>query len=810
MGGSPGTREGERRGVNRLGGRGIEWDHVRALLAREAATLMGRERALTLEPLTDPDAVRRALKETRQGRQALALAGPPPWGVLPDVRPSLEAARTPGASLEGTELVALIPWLDSAGRLRAYGKRVASVAPDLQESLTRLPVFTPLHTLLTRSLAEDGTLTDEASPKLRRIRQKIRDLRREIVEALEALLRVQDAESPYQDRYVTLRHGRYVLPVRFEAKSRVRGIVHDRSQSGATLFLEPERVVELNNELVQSIREEDAETARILLALTDEVRARLPEIEMLVDAIGKADLIFARAGLAERMAATEPEIDADKTVCLREARHPLLLAQSWTAPEQPVVAVDLLLDRARPILVVTGPNAGGKTVALKTLGLLALMAQAGCHLPVKEGSRLPIFSQFFAVVGDDQSVAENLSTFSAFVRQVSDILRNVNVHSLVLLDELGAGTDPEEGAALAQAILETLQDQGALVMATTHLEPLKGFGSVHPGARNASVEFDATRLTPTFRLIYDQPGQSYALAIGARLGLPPSLIERAQSHRSTQARSLQDLLARLEGQAHEGEVRMETGNRLMIEAATLRAQAQAELEGARLKAQETKAKARSEAETLLAEVSRAIAEERERLKNMHSLKSLDESRRRMREVASALRNDETREELGTRARDQAPEVGDQVEVTDLGLRGELLARDGSTATVRAGSATVRVQLQALRVIKPMGAGVADLPSQGISAMRGRVINALDKSGIPSELHLLGRTTDEARDLVEKYLDDAFLAGLASIRLIHGKGTGALRKSIHELLAVHPLVLSFRPGEPREGGGGATMVELRVD
>lgn len=790
--GPPGTREGQQPGVDRLGGRALEWDHVRALLAREAVTPMGRERALTLEPHTDPDAVRKALRETREGRQALALAGSPPWGTLPDVRPSLDLARTPGTSLDGIDLVALIPVLEASRRLRDYGERVGSVARDLRHSLTHLPLLAPLGALLTRSLAEDGTLTDDASPALRRIRQKIRDLRGEIVRSLEAVLRGQDAQTIFQERYVTIRHGRYVLPLRAEAKSRLKGIVHDRSQSGVTLFVEPESFVEPNNELVQLIREEDAETARILLALTDKVRETLPELDALVAGIGEADLIFARAGLADRMAATEPEIDEDKHVSLGEARHPLLLARNWSAPAEPVVPVDLLLDRERPLLVVTGPNAGGKTVALKTLGLLALMAQAGCHLPVKEGSRLPIFSRLFAVVGDDQSVAENLSTFSAFARQVREILERVDDRSLVLLDELGAGTDPEEGAALARAILELLEERGALVMATTHLEPLKGFGSGHQGARNASVEFDTARLAPTYRLVYDRPGQSYALTIGARLGLPPELIERAQSYRSAQARSLEELLSRLDADSRESEARMATAERLLTEAATVRARAQAELDAAKRSAEQSLAKARQQAERLLGDVRRAVTEEWARLKSgERSRKLLEASKRKLREAAATLSPDA--------ARDETVEVGDEVEVGHFGLRGELVARDGETATVRAGSATVRVPLAALRA-RAARAASANRREPGITLP--------EKSGIPAELRLLGRTTEEARDLVEKYLDDAFLAGLGTVRLIHGNGTGALRKTLRELLTAHPLVAGFRPGDSREGRNGATMVELR--
>src|SRR3989449_11247230 len=317
-----------------------------------------------------------------------------------------------------------------------------------------------------------------------------------------------------------------------------------------TLFRsEPEHVVDANNDLVQATREEEHETARILAELTDAVRARLDEIERLLGAVGELDWTFARGQAAERMGATAPVIDGARTVPLRGACHPLLLAQRWKDPSRTVVPMDLELGPDRPLLVITGPNAGGKTIALKTLAVLALMAQVGCHLPAAEGARLPVFHDIFAIIGDDQSVAENLSTFSAFVKQAREILDAADERSLVLLDELGAGTDPDEGAALAQAILEALAERGALVIATTHLEPLKAFASTHPRARNASVEFDTATLAPTFHLRYDQPGQSYALTIAARLGLDAELIARATAHRSEHAVRLADLLSTLDAHA---------------------------------------------------------------------------------------------------------------------------------------------------------------------------------------------------------------------------------------------------------------------
>ncbi|HMH77038.1 MAG TPA: hypothetical protein VK547_10475, partial [Candidatus Udaeobacter sp.] len=384
------------------GSGGLEWSQVLALLAREARTPMGRELATATLPFTDPGAIRRALGETRPARAAMVQTGVPPWEGIPDVRPTLEAARVPGSVAEAADLAALIPLLEAAGRLLAYGRAIQPVAPDLAEALAGFPRQTELAELLRRSLDADGQVRDEAAPALRRVRQRIRDLRRELVKRLEAYFAGPNADTTFQERYVTVRHGRYVLPIRAEAKGRVRGIVHDRSQSGATLFVEPEAVVEANNDLVQAAREEETEILRILAALTDAVRAALPELDDLVAGIGGLDLIFARGALAERMEAVEPTIAEERDVLLRGALNPILLAQSWASEGgRPVIPMDIEIGAERPVLVITGPNAGGKTVALKTLGLLVLMAQSGCHVPARDGARLPVFSQCFAIVGDD-------------------------------------------------------------------------------------------------------------------------------------------------------------------------------------------------------------------------------------------------------------------------------------------------------------------------------------------------------------------------------------------------------------------------
>jgi DNA mismatch repair protein MutS2 len=822
------------------GSGGLEWSQVLALLAREARTPMGRELATATLPFTDPGAIRRALGETTQARAAVGQTGVPPWEGIPDVRPTLETARVVGSVAEAADLAALIPLLEAAGRLLAYGRAIQPVAPDLAAALAGFPRQTELADLLRRSLDADGQVRDEASPALRRVRQSIRDLRRDLVKRLEAYFGMPNADITFQERYVTVRHGRYVLPIRAEAKSRLRGIVHDRSQSGATLFVEPEAVVEDNNDLVQAAREEETEILRILAALTDAVRAALPELDDLVAGIGGLDLIFARGALAERMEAVEPAIGDERDVLLRGALNPLLLAQNWTTEGgRPVIPMDIEIGAERPLLVITGPNAGGKTVALKTLGLLVLMAQSGCHVPARDGARLPVFSQCFAIVGDEQSVAENLSTFSAFVKQLRDVLERVDARSLVLLDELGAGTDPDDGAALAQAVLENLAERGAVVVASTHLEPLKGFASTHPRARNASVEFDPERLAPTFRLIYDRPGQSYALSIGARLGLPAALIERAHAHRSIQQRQLQELLARLDDRDRKDAERGALLERREAESAGLLARAQAELEAAKASARETVARAKAEAQRLVTEVRRHVNEEWDRLKRSEkSRPELERARKRL--VATAQQVEHTAGAAAPEPDGAGPvAAGDRVEITHLGLKGDVRGVDGETVTVQAGAVTVKVPMQALRVIS-RGPSPRPSPQRGEGEKyprprRGRGqgegaggegaggegaggegaggegdssrISTPGKSAVAVELKIIGRTTDEARDLLEKYLDDAFLAGLTSVRIIHGKGTGALRRAVEEVLSAHPLVAEHRPGASSEGGAGATVATL---
>src|SRR5438093_1098941 len=718
---------------------GTEWNAVRALLAHEALTGMGRERATTAEPLTDVSEVQAAIDMTREARLALSTAGSLPLEALPDIRPVLTRCHADGSVLDGLELIQIIPVLEASPKLRAYGRATRETSPGLAMITESLPRFPELADRLRQALDASGTMTDDASPTLKRLRREIRDRRRQLAAELERAFQGSDADRLFADPYVTLRHGRYGLPVRAEARNRVRGIVHDRSQSRQTLFIQPEHVVDVNNDLVQATREEEHEIARILGELTAGVRERLDDLESLVSAVGELDWTFARAQAAERMAATAPVIDTARSVALRGARHPLLLAQGWSDASRTVVPMDLELGPDRPLLVITGPNAGGKTIALKTLAMHALMAQVGCHLPADEGSRLPVFDDVFAIIGDDQSVAENLSTFSAFVKQVREILDAADARSLVLLDELGAGTDPDEGAALAQAILEELAERGALVIATTHLEPLKAFASTHPRTRNASVEFDATTLAPTFRLRYDQPGQSYALTIAARLGLPPELIARAQAHRSEHAARLADLLTTLDAHARTEAERAREIERARTDAAVHLAKAHETATAAEAKARTIVERAKAEAAALLTDVRRAVAAEWERLKRAERTRhTLEEGRQRLREVAARVEAVAPAAAPAHGDRPRALEPGQTVAAEHLGIRGKLLTISGSTATVRSGSLTIRVPLQALR---PVGVDGESEPGAGVPSVR---VGSRAKEPAPPpreiapELVLLGR------------------------------------------------------------------------
>jgi DNA mismatch repair protein MutS2 len=775
----------------------LGWHPFRSLLARFAATPAGQDRARTLTPHHALTTVRGALEETSAARRALTAEGPPPWDGTGDARPILAEAAPAGSALDGPALVQLGRALAAAVRLRAYGERIAAVAPTLARTWSALPAFPDFARTLDQALDPDGRLTDHASPRLRALRRQITTLRAELQARVERLLDHPAVQPALQERYVTLRNGRYVIPVRDDARRAVRGIIHDRSQSGATVFVEPEETIPLNNELTRLCLAERDEEQRVLGELTDGVRAILGPLEELVEGLGALDLVFARAALAERLDASEPIVGAGGDLDLRRARHPLLVAQRWGSSEGAgaVVPIDLRLPADRPGLVLSGPNAGGKTVALETGGLLVLMAQAGCHIPAAPGSRVPLSDQVLAVIGDEQSLAQDLSTFSSFVRQAREILEVAGPGSLVLLDELGAGTDPTEGAALGAALLEALLDRGARVIVTTHLEPLKVFAQVEPRLQNATVAFDAERLEPTFRLEYGHPGPSHALTIGERLGLPAAVIARARTHVGEESRRLETLLATLEARTRDAALRSVEAARREAEAAEALAGAARSAERARDEARELKRAAEQEAQALLAEARRRVGQELDRLKTdadpASRRRETQEAYRRLRAAEATLQP-----VPATSAGPATASVPGEVQLRGLGIRGRVVEEADGRVTVQAGHLTLKV---ARSEIEPVAEARTREPAAAVSLPV--------RDDVPRELHLLGLTSDEARAAVEKFLDDAALAGHRELRLIHGKGTGTLRRTVEGCLRGHPLVSSFRLAEPSAGGAGATVVAL---
>ncbi len=770
----------------------LGWNTFRDLLARFAATPSGRDHAHALQPGHELLPVQGALQETAAARRALTAEGPPPWGDAGDARPILAEAAPAGATLDGIALVALGRTLDAAARLRAYGQRIAGVAPTLAAVWTALPDCPELAWALREALDPDGRLTDRASPRLRALRRQITTLRADLQARVERLLDHPTVAPALQERYVTVRNGRYVVPVRDDARRAVRGIIHDRSQSGATVFVEPEETIPLNNELTRLCLEERDEELRVLAELTDAVRLALPALTQLVEGLGALDLVFARAGLAERLGAALPEVAVGGDLDLPQARHPLLVAQRWgiSPGVGEVVPVDLRVPADRPGLVLSGPNAGGKTVALETCGLLVLMAHAGCHVPAAPGSRIPLSSQVLAVIGDEQSLAQDLSTFSSFVRQVRDILAIAGPGSLVLLDELGAGTDPVEGAALGAALLEALLDRGARVVVTTHLEPIKVFAQVEPRLQNATVAFDAERLEPTFRLEYGHPGPSHALTIGERFGLPAAVIARARTHVGEQGRRLETLLAALEARTREAEARSALAARRETEARDALADIRRTTESAQAEALRLRRAAEADAQALLAEARRQVGRELDRLKadETNRRREAQDAYRRLRAAEAALQP--------ARAAADTPVRPGEVQLRGLGVRGRVVGEADGLVTVQAGRLTVRV---ARSEIGPAAGGAAPTP--------GGTVSVPTREDVPQELHLLGLTSDEARVAVERFLDDAALAGHREVRLVHGKGTGALRRAVEGCLRGHPLVGGFRLAEPAAGGAGATVVAL---
>jgi len=789
----------------------LEFSEIVDRLATEASSILGRQRAAALRPSADPDLVARRLAETRECRDLLRQGPMPTLERVTDIREPLQRAMVPGARLSPQELLAIADTLEAALQVRRHLRGAALHLPELTRVAAGLTPPADVPAEIRRCLTPDGAMADNASPVLLRLRADARRTRETVREALQELLQAPHLQPVLAEPIITLRNDRYVIPVTPGYRAQLPGIVQDQSASGQTLFLEPLSVVELNNAIRRLEREAEAEVDRLLSELTSMVRAGGVAIASTVEALADLDLILAKAGLADRWQAAEPQILREGGLCLLSVRHPLLLeqrrAQGGDRGERSVVPIDVTVSPEARVLVITGPNTGGKTVALKTVGLAALMTQAGLFIPASPDSQLPVYHSVYADIGDQQSIAQDLSTFSAHVVRLRTILLQAGPKSLVLLDEIGAGTDPGEGSALGNAVLEALADRGCHVLATTHLDAVKAFVAQDLRMVNAAVEFDLDSLQPLYTLTIGLPGRSFAIDIACRLGIPPTIIQRSRELLGDSGAEVTALLSRLQTQeqqrdADAAEAARErtaaTASRQAAEelAAELREQVTAVRARAKRLVADIAAEARRRAEAVVAELSRggSIREAREGIRQVAE----------QADAALAELPGVHLERMAT-ASDAAPaavEPGQRVFLRHLGQTGTVVSGATSQGLVevqfRVGK--TRVPLEALTPVP--AAAQAEPPSEG-----GVTWKAGAGDSLGAEINVIGCTVDEATGRVQRYLEDAALGGLTQVRIIHGKGTGRLRRGIAELLKTHPLVAGFHLASFEEGGAGATIVDL---
>ncbi len=791
----------------------LEFERVLERVAQRAASEPGRARTRSLRPSIDPTYVKRELDRVTAVQRL--VEDRPEWapGPIPDVGEEMAQLRVDGAVLEPIGLHRIGVLLGtSRGLLRSLSGENAF--PELGSVTERLVDLNDLEDLLHRSVDEEGAVSSRASRELKQIRDRLRGAQTRIVRKLEAFLGTLPDRFLVGDASVTIREGRYVIPVRREGKGEVGGIVHDESQTGATLYIEPPVAIEATNELRGLEREEAREIRRILGELTERVAAHRLEVKGAFDALVDFDSLHARARAARTWKATAPDIVTDAAIglALRQARHPLLVE----AGEGEVVPYDLSLDDDERCLVVSGPNTGGKSVFLKATGLIAALAQSGVVPPVGPGTRLPVYRSFFADIGDEQSIARNLSTFSAHLENLARIVAEADDASLVLIDEMGTGTDPAEGAALARAILEELVARGATTIASSHLGDLKRLDGDASRIVNASLQFDSERMEPTYRLVKGRPGRSYGLAIARRLGFPPDLLDRAETYVGEGEASLEDVLQRLEQKEREVE---ELLDQLQIERARaerLRTDVEGRAETLREAERTAEDRARTEARQMLLDaredVERAIAELRA---GVESGAPLDEAATRARgQVEAAARSHrEERERLAETERrrgsaDRSPDVavGDRVRIRSTGAKGIVAELRDDRVVVEVGSLKFEVATSEVELVGGSGSPVETSPrgSGTNAAGRGGGWTGPDRGQAKLEVDLRGLRVDEMELELSRALDQAVLEDLTQLRIIHGKGTGALRSRVGEMLQSDRRVRDFRMGAPGEGGAGVTV------
>lgn len=781
----------------------LELPAVLEMLAAQAESELGKAAARELQPSANPEEVRRRLTETSDAARLMTLRGSPSFSGARDIRPALERARLGGA-LNTRELLDIAGLARCARLCKAYLAEEKTEKTSIDSLFHALRANKYLEERIYTSIPAEDEIADSASSDLADIRRKMRAASARAREALNKILSSPSYAKALQEPIITMRSDRYVLPVRADHKSAVPGLVHDISASGMTLFIEPMAAVKANNELRELAAKEKLEIERILAELSAECAEHADDFAEDCVLLVRLDLIFAKARLAYKMDASAAEL-SDRSINLRRARHPLL-------DPAKAVPIDLNLGEDFDTLVITGPNTGGKTVALKTIGLLSAMNQCGLHIPASDGSTLPVFSHILADIGDEQSIEQNLSTFSAHMKNIVEILDTCEDRSLVLFDELGAGTDPTEGAALAIAIIEHARKCGAMIAATTHYAELKVYATNEAGVQNASCEFDVETLRPTYRLLVGIPGKSNAFAISKRLGLDESIIRDAGDRIGTETQSFEATIEKLEQARHALERERETAAAHLRKAAEeekkasqLRAELSVRLEKAEIKArrdaQRILDEARETAESVYAELDemRRHANDEQQADEINRART--ELRRRLNEKEASLREQEELPAQQDQKSSRKLQAGDTVRIKAMGVKAEVISvnKDG-TVNLKAGIMNVTAREDEVLLLegeKKKQQKTAPAVSAGTRLMH-----------VASEIDLRGMESLEGVLAAERYLDSAAMAKMKTVTIIHGKGTGALREAIQQMLKRNKLVKSFRLGRYGEGETGVTVVELK--
>ncbi len=791
----------------------LEYKRILSKLREKAGTTLGKELAGGLLPSSDREEVRERLQQTAEAVYVSSIAQPPLGGIK-DIRESIKKVGM-GAVLAPDELLDILTTMYAMREMKRFFKELEAEAPILKNWARSLEILGQLEKDLEHIVDEHGNLRDDASVELKRIRREIRSSQAKIKDHLAGLLHNNEYQKYFQEAIVTMRGDRYVLPVKQEYRQHFPGIVHDQSATGSTLFIEPMAVVNLNNDIKQLTAAERHEVERILRAASQKIRKNDSQLMDNCEIMAEVDFAFAKANLAYEMKATEPVINANGVTRLMSARHPLL-------PADKVVPIDIAIGDSYSMLLVTGPNTGGKTVSMKTFGLLVLMAQSGLFLPAESGSEIAVYSNVYADIGDEQSIEQSLSTFSAHMTHLVSILDKVEPDDLVLLDELGAGTDPEEGAALAMAILERLLTIKATVLATTHYSELKTFAFGREGIENACVEFDVATLRPTYRLLIGIPGASNAFAISRRLGLSESLIIRAKQLIQADHAQFEQVINQL-----EKEKMLYEQMNADIETRLRRAeQMEARAEAMRVELNQKKAdilrRAKDEGAALVRRMRRESEEVISQLKEQFNDQgiqkrqaAIQEARDRINEAAGKVRPGIVSVKAFRKAVDlKTLEPGDIIYVTKLDQKGTVLSIKGKELEVQLGSLKTNVKARDCKFVekapkeKPSAKGGANGSLSG-GGGRKRGSSFISKAQeAHRDIDIRGMMVDEAEMVLGKFLDDSVMAGLSNVLIIHGKGTGALRKGVHAYLKRHRNVASFSFADMSEGGTGATLVELQ--